>query len=410
MGVGVGGLLALFLMFFYCFFQTEELERKIAGLEASLEESETQRISDAYEFQRKLEQLSGGVPEPEKTPSPDFASALRNGEIQSVLVIGDSISDGNGDAKYIYSPQERAENGYRLIMETEDGKSFYETAPDGQGWVKFFRDYLLENTSVTEFYNNAIDGKSAKWGSAHKEQWIPRDYDAIFVMLGTNDRRDCRNESEFYTEYAQFLDYAARHCTYLTVLVPPPAVPTLDPLNMDSRQIADTVVTLCENNGYSYINLYLGLLHYTASLNLSLDDILHDGTHPSPSGYLRLWRLIAAELKLNVELNDFYDADLTASGIPETVVQIGVNRSDITEQTNLYAQDQAGHPIFAAGDSIYLTTNPFGETAPYGGTLITHRSPGQAGGYQILKPVYGSSNYIRYANEDGSWIEWRIFS
>ena len=39
MGVGVGGLLALFLMFFYCFFQTEELERKIAGLEASLEES-----------------------------------------------------------------------------------------------------------------------------------------------------------------------------------------------------------------------------------------------------------------------------------------------------------------------------------------------------------------------------------
>lgn len=268
-GVSVGGLLALFLMFFYCFFQTEELEHKIAGLEVSLEESETQRISDAYEFQRKLEQLSGGVPEPEKTPSPDFASALRDGEIQSVLV-------------------------------------------------------------------------------------------------------------------------------------PTPAVPTLDPLNMDSRQIADTVVTLCENNGYSYINLYLDLLNYTASLNLSLDDILHDGTHPSPSGYLRLWRLIASELKLNVELNDFYDADLTASEIPETVVQIGVNRSDITEQTNLYAQDQAGQPIFPQGDSIYLTTDPFGETAPYGVTLITHRYPGKSGGYQILKPVYGSSNYIRYANEDGS--------
>ena len=186
--------------------------------------------------------------------------------------------------------------------------------------MKFFRDYLLENTSVTEFHNNAIDGKSAKWGNAHKEQWISRDYDAIFVMLGTNDRWDCRNEAEFYTEYSQFLDYAARHCTYLTVLVPTPAVPTLDPLNMDSRQIADTVVTLCENNGYSYINLYLDLLNYTASLNLSLEDILHDGTHPSPSGYLRLWRLIASELKLNVELNDFYDADLTASEIPETVV------------------------------------------------------------------------------------------
>lgn len=111
-----------------------------------------------------------------------------------------------------------------------------------------------------------------------------------------------------------------------------------------------------------------------------------------------------------MELNDFYDADLTASEIPETVVLIGVNRSDITEQTNLYAQDQAGQPIFPQGDSIYLTTDPFGETAPYGATLITHRYPGKSGGYQILKPVYGSSNYIRYANEDGSWIEWRIFS
>lgn len=394
--------MALFLMFFYCFFQTEELERKIAGLEASLEESETQRISDAYEFQRKLEQLSGGVPEPEKTPSPDFASALRNGEIQSVLVIGDSISDGNGDNGCLYTMEERAEAGARLIGEI-DGTAYYENAWDSQGWVTFFRNYLLENTSVTEFHNNAIGGKSAKWGNAHKEQWIPRDYDAIFVMLGTNDRSDCLNQQEFYTEYAQLLEYAESRCDYLTVLTPIPAITNTQDgkKNMDTREISDTVLTLCANRGYPVINCYQDLLRYALEHGVTLADYIPTGTHPCHIGYVAVYRLIMEELGLNPPIGDWFSEEG-----PAELLHIGMNRDDIQETTRLTDLDAQGDPIFPMDFSVYYTWNSFGEELPYGCTLITFRT--ENGGYQIARIGYFSYDLTRTTDSSGNWGAWSV--
>ena len=86
-----------------------------------------------------------------------------------------------------------------------DGQGYHEKPQDQQGWVKFFRNYILENTAVTVFHNSAIGGKSAKWYNIHKELLFSGEqttYDAIFVMLGTNDRWDCLNAEEFYTEYS----------------------------------------------------------------------------------------------------------------------------------------------------------------------------------------------------------------
>lgn len=59
--------------------------------------------------------------------------------------------------------------GGRLIIDTGD-EAHYEKPQDQQGWVKHFRSYLLENTSVTVVHNAAINGKSAKWFNAHKER------------------------------------------------------------------------------------------------------------------------------------------------------------------------------------------------------------------------------------------------
>ena len=141
--------------------------------------------------------------------------------------MGDSISDGNGDGGTYAEQSERAELGGRLIIDTGD-EAHYEKPQDQQGWVKHFRGYLLENTSVTVVHNAAINSKSAKWFNAHKEQLFTDDhprYDTIFVMLGTNDRWDCLNEKEFYTEYSQLLSYLQEKCTYLTVMTPLPTFP-----------------------------------------------------------------------------------------------------------------------------------------------------------------------------------------
>lgn len=317
------------------------------------------------------------------------------------MVIGDSISDGNGDRGYISDHQVRAENGCRKIL-SADGATYYEGPADGQGWVKYFRDYLLTYTAVETVDNNAIGGKSAKWGNAHREGWISQEYDAIFVMLGTNDRWDCLNPEEFYTEYAQLLAYAASRCSYLTVLTPIPAFTSYeDPKPMDTRQIADTVLDLCANNGYPCINLYLGLMQYAMLEGRPLDEYFLGGTHPNPTGYLALWRLIANELGLNLDIGDLYDKTSVSE-----VYDIGVNRGDISEHTPLTAES-AGHAVFPIGISIYCTTDVFQADVKYGGTIVTYRYA-SGGGYQIFKPFYYGYDFIRYAGADGSWGEWSI--
>lgn len=389
--------------------QAEELGQQIVGLQTQLEEIETQRIEDAYTFQRKLESISvtgsGDAAMTGEDGQDHFAAALRDGKIKSVLIIGDSISEGNGDTGFVYPNQRTEDMGLRKIMETEEG-TYYEGEADSQGWVKYFRNYLLENTSVEKVTNNAIGGKSALWGNEHKEAWITEDYDAIFVMLGTNDRYDCTNQQEFYVALSQFLEYAASRCTYLTVFAPIPALDNASsPPNMSSHQIADTVVNVCENNGYDCVNLYLGMMEYTAALHMSLDEMLYGSTHPSSRGYLHLWRLIAMELGLNAELADFYDANLSAEEITLSVRHIGYQPEGVAESTSLHALDEGGNPLFAIGDTVCQVDTSFCEEAPYGADLVTHRYE-DGTGYQILKPDLLGNDYIRYAGVDGTWGEW----
>ena len=318
--------------------------------------------------------------------------------------MGDSISDGNGDGWTYAEQSERAELGGRLVLEAA-GERYYEKPQDQQGWVKHFRNYLKNTSEVSVFHNGAIGGKSAKWFNAHKDSLFEqRDrYDAIFVMLGTNDRWDCLNEKEFYTEYSQLLSYLQEKCTYLTVMTPLPTFPEENSTkNMENRQIADAVLRLCENNGYTCLNLYRGMIDYARNEGRALDEYFFAGCHPNSGGYLALWRLIADELDLNLEPVQTYDLDAELPAITD----IGLNRPEITEQTNLSDLYQ-GSPIFPEGVSLYAVMEPFKSDVPYGGTLVTMRYSDGAG-YQIFKPFYHSYNFIRRADVDGVFGPWSI--
>lgn len=378
------------------------LETTLSDIREQLRQAEEARISQAYAFQKELEAVGRtGAPETEAERRPAFADALRAGEIKSVLIIGDSISDGNGDTGCLYTAEERAAADCRKIGEI-DGKPFYENAWDSQGWAGLFRNYLLENTSVEVFHNNAIGGKSAKWGNAHKEAWISRDYDAIFVMLGTNDRSDCANAQEFYTEYAQLLRYAESRCQYLTVLTPIPAFTTVDSAtNLDTRQIADAVLELCAANGYDCVNCYAGLLEYASDSGCSLSEYLPTDTHPNHLGYLAIYRVLMEALGLNPPIGDVYSAREQAD-----VIHLGMNREDITESTRLTAVDAGGRPIFPEGFSVYYTWNAFGQEIPYGAVITTSRD-GESG-YQIARIGYYSYDLTRSAGADGQWSDWTV--
>lgn len=400
----VAALLALFAGL-YAVQVIRTLRMELDEVQTRLIQSEESRVLDLYALEKELGSIrqdgtSDGSPSEE-----NFAAALRAGEIESVLVLGDSISDGICDDYCVYSHVEREEQGFRRIM-TVGENTYYENNPQSQGWVRYFREYLLENTAVTVFHNNAIGGMSAKWFNAHKEAAVAQDYDAIVVMLGTNDRWDCSSPEKFYVEYASLLSYLESHCRYLQVLAPIPAFETANPASttenfMNTRQIADTVLELCADQGYACTNLYSGLLWYAQTSGIPLDEFYLGGTHPCHTGYLHMWRLIARELGLNLEIGDMYD-DASIYDIAD----IGGERAEITESTRLLDTFQ-GEDIFPFGISQYFQYSaPFVSGERYGGTVITYRYDNGSGGKQIYKPQYEIYDLIRFAGEDGRWGPW----
>lgn len=142
----------------------DALEAQVSSMEDALSQSEAQRVSDAYDFQRQLEALTAVG---EQGPSPERHSgsgvALRAGEVHSVLIIGDSISDGNGDGGSYAEQSKRAELGGRLVLEAA-GERYYEKPQDQQGWVKHFRNYL-KNTSEVSVFTTELSTASPPSGS-----------------------------------------------------------------------------------------------------------------------------------------------------------------------------------------------------------------------------------------------------
>lgn len=250
--------------------------------------------------------------------------ALRAGELTSILVVGDSISDGNSDKGCLWTQEDRAAAGNRLILTDENGNSYYENPVMSQGWVKYLRT-AAEESGVTLFENDAIGGMSAKWFNAHKELLftVQGRYDAIFVMLGTNDRWDCADPAEFHAKYGELLAYLSGHCTYLTVLTPIPAISeTGKSMPMNTEQIAAEVLALCEENGYSYIDCYRDFPQHAADAGYPLGYYYWAGTHPHRGGYEMLWETIAAKPE--------------GTGQPEDVLSLsclGENREDLTGDT-----------------------------------------------------------------------------
>ena len=313
--------------------------------------------------------------------------------------MGDSISDGNTDDDCVWGQDEREALGCRLILTEEDGSCFYENALDSQGWVKFLRAQA-EAAGASVFHNDAIGGMSAKWFNAHKELlFAERDrYDAIFVMLGTNDRTDCADGEEFRAEYGALLAYLHERCDHLTVLVPIPAIytPTDTVKNMNSAEIAENVRTLCGEEGYDFIDCYKDFPQTAADLGLPLGSLYWGGTHPNAVGYRTLWAAIAHEPEGTAQPEDF-----------AAVICIGCNRDDISGDTPADAIDAAGAPIYPLGVSWYYTWNPFTSALPYGAFFETHRTADGSAVQYARTDKYQPTEFSLVRHwENGGWTDW----
>lgn len=224
-------------------------------------------------------------PEPEINivPKTEFARALKRGDIDSVLVLGDSISAGQGADDFV-DPYDG-----RLLFTDYDGTSYYEPYPTNGGWVNGLRDYL-GRAGVDEFVNASICGSSLWWLLGRFDLWAKDGADAIVVMLGTNDTLKYSGKT-FYYVCSLALKELSNRCDYLLVILPPDNE-RIDLNAVFDIELADRIIEMvCEENGIECVSAY-------DAIEPGTSDYRWDQVHPTSSGHQKLWDYIAAEIGL----------------------------------------------------------------------------------------------------------------
>ena len=216
------------------------------------------------------------------TPKTGFARALSADEIGSVLVIGDSISEGRGTDGYVYP-----ESGRYLFSDWEG--DYYEPDAKNGSWVNRLRAYCMA-AGVSEFLNASIAGSSYSWLLEVFDDWVGEGADAIVVMLGTNDATSY-DEEALRANVELALTWLAARCAHLLVIAPPNNDRNDLPTTIDIAAVDTVIHEVCAENGHEFVSAYWALEPHTADYN-------DDQVHPTTAGALRLWDYLAAEIGL----------------------------------------------------------------------------------------------------------------
>lgn len=334
----------------------------------------------------------------------DFRDALVEHKIHSVLIIGDSIGDGNCASGHISNMESRKNAGCKVIYSDAE-EVYYETLPNVRGWTWYLKRYLEDEMSLNiEVTNASIGSKSARWGNEHKENWITGKYDVIILALGTNDRWDCDTVEEFKENYEELCKYARKRCNYLIVMTPPPSIIPIDneiDYRVGLREIVEIEKTISNKNGYICADIYQEFMKLIINSDKKLEDFFYGATHPNDYGYLSMWRMLAMELDMTLPVTQFCEEKREILNICER------NSKVVKMNTGIDDKDDQGNDIFIAGVTIVLVQDEnYCEELTPPGNLMTYKTT-SGDGMQVFTPFLGETKLIRvWDSAVKEWTEW----
>lgn len=222
------------------------------------------------------------------TPDHEFKTTLAEdfarGKVQSVRLVGDSITAGYGTDGYVDSNMFDEGN---VIYDDGVGRVFYETSEDAVCWANEFRAYAGEY-GVQDFVNAGINGAFMAELAQDPQAWVGDGADVVFVALGTNDA-GYFGPDEYANAARTAFDYIEQHCEHLVVVSP---VSDLRPESMlvePAASLGDVLHEICEERGYLFVD---------ARDAVAPDQFCDDGLHPNSAGSLAIWACIRDTLGL----------------------------------------------------------------------------------------------------------------
>lgn len=210
-----------------------------------------------------------------------LSALLAAGEVSSVRLIGDSISDGLGLSGYSTAPR-----GKSVALDT-GSTTYYESPASLKTFSHHFRQYLA-GRGIDDYVCASVTGKTMADLASYGDGWLQGGADVIVVTLGRNDTNNYTPE-QFRANAEQALARAASECKLLIVMTTP--MQMSKGKRMSPSEVDGVLREVCTDNAY----VHLSLLN-CIPVN---DEYYHrDRIHPTLLGHRTVWNYIRENLCL----------------------------------------------------------------------------------------------------------------
>lgn len=229
-------------------------------------------------------------PEEPKTGSV-FSEMLAAQEISTIKLIGDGITAGYGHPEYT-SPDEG-----RIIF-SGNGETFREAGMEFGSWANRLREYTGNPTfGDVDVVNAGIRDKTADWALRNIDGLLKLDENAVFVMIGTDDRI-FGTIGQYEANMRELLAIADERSDVLVVMSPPPSKEDIQPYNFTMAEIDAVLRKISEEQGYLFISHYEGIQQQIAE-GAAYESLMQtQAANPIAGGYDVMWEEIQRGLGL----------------------------------------------------------------------------------------------------------------
>lgn len=233
-----------------------------AGIPTGCEKSETYfNISAAENMLKKI------------------GNKLKRDGFSSVILMGDSITDGAGGSGY---------NGnYSAVPSTNT---------EGYCWANVLKKYLAERFD-TSVRNLGMHGSVIAQQQQELLSCVGKD-DLVIWLVGTNDRSD---PVSYATALRQYVTALKEKCAALLVVSNIPATKTDENAHTVTMQRMDDLTALAVGSYVPYFSMYQAFVRYCHEQDVALGDCFADHVHPNDTGYVIIFRLLCEALGLPLD-------------------------------------------------------------------------------------------------------------
>lgn len=224
-----------------------------------------------------------GVMELNDSDLSKLAQLFNRGQVNSIRLIGDSITAGFGTDDYIDG---NSVDENRVIF--DNGSEVYrETPASVTCWANLFRRYAMQR-GVRDFVNAGINGAFMNRLADYADAWLGDGADVVFVALGTNDA-GYYGPQEFRETAQKALAAAAAKSKLVVVMAPVRDLRPESTLVEPAAELGDVLGELCEEQGYLFVD----------TRNAVTPEMFgDDGLHPTSEGSQAIWKYIQKTLDL----------------------------------------------------------------------------------------------------------------